>query len=165
MYNVNYFPEPTAYNFGNDLIKIPGLDGSGKMGKSEGNAINLADEPEIIRKKVMRAVTDSGPVSQNQEMTEPIKNLFTIMKVVSETDTLNFFIEKYNNCSIRYGDLKKQLAEDIIKVTSPIRERIIELKKDNNYLRKVIELGAEKARASASKTINEVREIIGFKKF
>ena len=165
MYNVDYFPEPTAYNFGEELVKIPGLDGSGKMGKSEGNAINLADEPEVIRKKVMRAVTDAGPTSPNQEMAESIKNLFTLLKVVSTPETVTFFTEKYNDCSIRYGDLKKQLAEDIIKFTTPIYERIIELKSDNNYLRKVINHGAEKARVSSIKTINEVREIIGFRKF
>ncbi len=56
MYNVNYFPEPDAYNFGKQLVKIPGLDGTGKMGKSEGNGIFLADTPEEIRKKVMRAI-------------------------------------------------------------------------------------------------------------
>ena len=165
LYKVDYFPEPTAYNFGKDLIKIPGLDGSGKMGKSEGNAINLADEPEVIRKKVMKAVTDSGPTKPNQEMADSIKNLFTILKVVSTPETVNYFNEKYNDCSIRYGDLKKQLAEDIISVTTPIREKIIELKSNNKYLRKVILMGAKKARESASKTIKEVREIIGFKSF
>jgi len=164
MYNVDYFPEPTAYNFGEQLVKIPGLDGSGKMGKSEGNAINLADSPEVIRKKVMRAVTDSGPVL-GQEMAEPIRNLFTLLKVVSTTDTVEHFTKTYNEGAIRYGDLKKQLAEDIIKFTTPIRERIIELQSDNNYLRKVIEQGAEKARASSTKTIKDVREIIGFRKF
>ncbi|MBI5542087.1 MAG: tryptophan--tRNA ligase [Bacteroidia bacterium] len=165
MYNVDYFPEPTAYNFGQELVKIPGLDGSGKMGKSEGNAVNLADEPEVIRKKVMRAVTDAGPTTPNQEMVESIRNLFTLLKVVSTPETVTFFTEKYNDCSIRYGDLKKQLAEDIIKFTTPIRERITELKADNDYLRKVINHGAEKSRISATKTINEVREIIGFRKF
>lgn len=54
MYNVDFFPEPVAYNFGKNLIKIPGLDGSGKMGKSEtgNNAIFLIDEPKVIRKKL-----------------------------------------------------------------------------------------------------------------
>ena len=165
MYKVDYFPEPEAYNFGQQLIKIPGLDGSGKMGKSEGNAVYLVDDPKIIRKKVMRAVTDSGPTKQNQPMTEAVQNLFTIMKVVSAQDTYEYFIEKYNSCEIRYGDLKKQLAEDIINVTSPMREKILEIYADNDYLRKVVKLGAEKARESASKTLREVREIIGFKPF
>jgi len=165
MYQTNFFPEPVAYNFGEKLIKIPGLDGSGKMGKSEGNAINLIDEPELIRKKVMKAVTDSGPTQKNQPMEEPIANLFAIMKVVSKEDTYNYFLDNYNNCNIRYGDLKKQIAEDIIAFTNPIRERILDLSKNNDYLNKVVALGAEKARASASNTIKNIRRIIGFKPF
>jgi tryptophanyl-tRNA synthetase len=167
MYNREYFPEPEAYNFGDKLIKIPGLDGSGKMGKSEGegNAIYLADPPEEIRKKVMRAVTDAGPTQMNQEKPEPIRNLFTLMSVVSTPDTVAYFDDQYNQCTIRYGDLKKQLAEDMVKFTTPFREKILELAADTNYLHKVAKLGKEKARESASKTISDVRQIIGFKEF
>ncbi len=165
MYKVDYFPEPHPFNFGDNLVKIPGLDGSGKMGKSEGNGIYLYDEPSAIKKKIMRAVTDSGPTEPNQEVAEPIKNLFTIMEQVSAPDTLQYFKEKYASCEIRYGDLKKQLVEDVTKFTTPIRERINEIKSDESYLTKVAQMGAEKARESARKTIKEVREIIGFKPF
>lgn len=165
MYGAEYFPEPDAYNFGQQLVKIPGLDGSGKMGKSEGNGIFLSDTPKDISKKVMRAVTDEGPSAPNQDPSEPIKNLFTIMDVVSDAETISFFREKYASCEIRYGDLKKQLAEDIIKVTEPIRERINDIKANDDYLRKVVKNGADKARESASKTVREVRQIIGYKSF
>ena len=165
IYNVDYFPDPEAFNFSQNLVKIPGLDGSGKMGKSEGNAINLADDPKVIRKKVMKAVTDAGPTEPNQSPTEPIQNLFSLMEVVSQEETLNFFQEKYASCEIRYGDLKKQLAEDIISFTTPIREKILSIHDDDTYLRKVTRMGAEKARESASKTLREVREIIGFRSF
>jgi tryptophanyl-tRNA synthetase len=162
---VEYFPEPDAYNFGKQLLKIPGLDGSGKMGKSEGNGIFLSDDPKDIRKKVMRAVTDEGPSAPNQEPSEPVKNLFTIMEAVSEPQTVIYFREKYASCEIRYGDMKKQLAEDIIKTTEPIRERINEILNDNSYLSKVVREGASKARESASVTLREVREIMGYKPF
>ena len=165
MYQTDFFPLPEPFNFGKDLIKVPGLDGSGKMGKSEGNGIYLIDSPEEVRKKVMKAVTDAGPAQMNQEMPEPIRNLFYLMEIVSEAQTILFFKEKYNHREIRYGDMKKQLAEDIIKITSPIRERILEIQKDSEYLKKVATMGAEKARASASKTLAEVRKIIGFKSF
>lgn len=165
IYGVDYFPEPDAYNFGNELIKIPGLDGTGKMGKSEGNGIFLADTPQEIRKKVMRAVTDTGPTAMNQEPSEPVKNLFTIMSVVSDPSTVKYFTEKHASCQIRYGELKKQLAEDIIKVTDPIRERINAILSDDKYLATVVKEGAEKARISASRTIRDVREIIGYKPF
>jgi tryptophanyl-tRNA synthetase len=165
MYGVDYFPMPEPFNFGENLIKIPGLDGSGKMGKSEGNGIFLAEDPKSIRKKVMRAVTDSGPTEKNQEPTEPIKNLFTLMEVMSTPDAVDYYKEQYANCTIRYGDMKKQLAEDIVAFTTPFREKIMEISNDENYLGNVAQMGAEKARQSAGQTIKDVRNIIGFKKF
>ncbi len=164
-YGVEYFPEPTAYNFGSELIKIPGLDGSGKMGKSEGNCIYLYDDPTTIEKKVKKALTDQGPTGPNQTKPDCIENLFTILKVVSTPEVVQYFDDKWNSCEIRYGDLKKQLAEDIIKVTSPIRERIIDIQNNEGYLRKVVNEGAEKARERAAQTIREVREIMGFRSF
>ncbi|WP_374164725.1 tryptophan--tRNA ligase [Arcticibacter sp. MXS-1] len=167
MYNVEYFPEPYAFTFSEKLVKVPGLDGKGKMGKSEGegNAVFLSDTPEVIRKKVMRAVTDGGPTEENQAKPDAIQNLFDLMKIVSSADTYSHFDELYNKCQIRYGDFKKQLAEDMIVATNPLRERINDIASNSDYLRKVSKLGAEKARASASKTLEEVRKIIGFKRF
>ncbi|MDA3944223.1 MAG: tryptophan--tRNA ligase [Bacteroidetes bacterium] len=167
MYSQDFFPIPQAFNFGEQLVKIPGLDGSGKMGKSEGegNAIFLADDPKSIRKKVMRAVTDSGPTAANQSKPEAIENLFKLMEVVSAEEVVKHFNEAYNNCTIRYGDLKKQLAEDIIIFTEPMRDRILSLSSDDAAISKAAKIGAEKARASAQKTIREVREIIGFRPF
>ncbi len=165
IYETEYFKEPDAFNFGEQLVKIPGLDGSGKMGKSEGNGIFLIDTPEEIRKKVMKAVTDAGPTTPNSEMPEAVANLFALMNVLSTPDTVSYFKEKYNDCSIRYGDLKKQLAEDTIKFTTPFREKVTAILADDAYMKKVIRMGAEKAHISASKTISEVREIIGFKKY
>ncbi|MFW5830821.1 MAG: tryptophan--tRNA ligase [Prolixibacteraceae bacterium] len=165
MYKKKIFPIPRPYTFdGKDMIKVPGLDGSGKMGKSEGNAINLFEDPKSIRKKVMRAVTDAGPTEMNQQKPEPVQNLFTLMEIVSTPDTVAYFDEQYNKCEIRYGDMKKHLAEDIIAYTSPIRERIINILEDDAYLAKVAGMGAEKARESASKTLQEVKKVIGFKK-
>jgi tryptophanyl-tRNA synthetase len=165
MYEVNYFPEPDAYNFSEKLLKIPGLDGTGKMGKSEGNGIFLADTPHDIRKKVMRAVTDEGPKTPGEKPSVPVQNLFTLMKVISDPSTVKYFTEKHASCEIRYGEMKKQLAEDIIRVTEPVRERISHILADKKYLASVVKEGAEKARASASKTLREVREIIGYKPF
>ncbi len=163
LYEKDVFPEPFAYNFGDQLVKVPGLDGSGKMGKSEGegNAIFLADTPEVIRKKVMRAVTDSGPTEPGQAKPEAIANLFQLMNLVSSKDTVAFFEEQWNACNIRYGDMKKQLAEDMILFTNPLRERIAEIQKDDDLLNRVMRQGAEKARESASKTLHEVRTVIG----
>ncbi|MBQ1186026.1 MAG: tryptophan--tRNA ligase [Muribaculaceae bacterium] len=164
-YKTEYFKEPTNFNFGGNAVKVPGLDGSGKMGKSEGNCIYLIDEEKVLRKKVMRAMTDEGPKEPNSPVSEPIANLFTLMELVSTPDTLQHFKDAYADCSIRYGDLKKQLAEDILKVTLPIRERILEIQGDDEYLGRVVRQGAERARETAAKTLREVREIMGIKKF
>lgn len=165
VYNVDYFPEPDAYNFGEELIKIPGLDGTGKMGKSEGNGIFMTDSPAEIKKKVMSAVTDTGPTKQNQKPSLGVANLFTLMEILSEPSAVEFFREKHASCEIRYGDMKKQLTQDIIAFTTPIRERIEEILSDPGYMRRVVEMGAEKARESAARTVREVREIIGYRQF
>ena len=98
MYKHDYFPEAFAFSYSHNLVKIPGLDGKGKMGKSEGdaNCIYLSDKPEAIRKKVMRAVTDSGPTEENQVKPVEIQNLFDLMKVVSSADTVAHFDDLYN---------------------------------------------------------------------
>jgi len=165
IYNQEYFKIPQPFNYGEALVKIPGLDGSGKMGKSEGNGLYLADDEKTIRKKVMKAVTDQGPTELNSVMPEPVRNLYTLLEVVSTPDTVEYFTEKFNSCEIRYGDLKKQLAEDIVNFTAPLRERILDISADTAYLQKVVNMGKEKAQASAAKTVKEVREIIGFKPF
>ncbi len=165
MYEVDYFPEPQAFNFGVQLVKVPGLDGTGKMGKSEGegNAVFLFDTDEALKKKVMRAVSDAGPSEPNSQKPEAIQNLFTLMDLVSTKDTLQFFEDAFNNCTIRYGDMKKQLAEDMIVFVSPIRSQITEILKDESLLTNVMKRGKEKAQASAQKTVSEVREIMGIR--
>ena len=165
-YSVNYFKEPIAFASNQQMIKIPGLDGSGKMGKSEGNCIYLIDEPKVIEKKVKGALTDNGPEGENTPKPDYIDNLFTILKVVSTPEVVAYYDNLWNTGAQRwYGELKKQLAEDIIKVTTPIRERINDVKNDSAYLAKVTKMGAEKARESAGKTLREVREIMGFRTF
>ena len=163
IYGVDFFTEPQSFSLGERALKVPGLDGSGKMGKSEGNAIYLIDDEKTISKKVMRAVTDAGPTEPNSEKPEPIQNLFTLMEIVSTPEVYQHFDGLYNDCAIRYGDMKKQLAADINAFCAPIRERILDIREDKELLSRVARIGAEKARESAAKTIEEVRHIIGFR--
>jgi len=163
IYGVDFFTEPQSFSLGERALKVPGLDGSGKMGKSEGNAIYLIDDEKTISKKVMRAVTDAGPTEPNSEKPEPIQNLFTLMEIVSAPEVYQHFDGLYNDCAIRYGDMKKQLAADINAFCAPIRERILDIQGDKELLSRVARIGAEKARESASKTIDEIRHIIGFR--
>ena len=164
-YGVDLFPEPANFDFGGKPVKVPGLDGSGKMGKSEGNCIYLIDDEKTLRKKVMRAVTGEGPKVPNSPVSEPVQNLFTLMELTSAPDVVQHFRDAYADCSIRYGDMKKQLAEDILKVTLPIRERILEIRNDNAYIGRVLRAGAERARERAAATLREAREVMGIRKF
>jgi len=157
------FPLPKAFNFGDDLVKIMSLDGLGKMSKSENhlNTLYLADEDELIRKKIMKAKTDSGPVEPDSVKPDYIQNLFTLLGLVSTPEVIAKYEADFNQCSIRYGDLKKQLAEDMVAFIAPIREKAKAIQDDKIYLSKIIQLGADKARASASETIQLVRKAVG----
>ncbi|MBQ9587390.1 MAG: tryptophan--tRNA ligase [Bacteroidales bacterium] len=165
MYGSEVFPLPQAIGSSTGLVKIPALNGSGKMGKSEGEAstIFLTDEPGVIRKKIMKAKSDSGPTEMNQQKPEEIENLFALLRAVSTPDTVSYFDDLYNRCQIRYGDLKKQLAEDMVAFVEPIRQRILEIDADEQRLRHIIDLGKEKARENAQRTIREVRHVIGYR--
>jgi tryptophanyl-tRNA synthetase len=157
------FPEPQAFNYGSELVKVPSLDGTGKMSKSENQfaTLYLNDDNELIRKKIMRAKTDSGPTSPNEVMPDYIQNLFQLMSLVSEEATIQKFTNDFNKASIRYGDMKKQLAEDMVGFITPIRQKAEGIYQDKSYLKKIIEEGAEKARNSAKKTIAKARDLIG----
>lgn len=157
------FPEPMAYNFGEDLVKVPSLDGAGKMSKSENQlaTLYLADTDEMIAKKVMKAKTDAGPTSPGMPKPDYIENIFQLMKLVCDQNAIDHFEEAYQNCNIRYGDLKKQLAEDMVKFISPIREKAESIRNDKKYLTEVMEMGAVKANASAAETMSLVRAAMG----
>ena len=161
------FPEPHAFNYGDELVKVPGLDGTGKMSKSENQfaSLYLSDEDELIRKKVMKAKTDSGPTEPNSPKPDYIENIFGLMKLVSNEEVLKKYGEDYNNCNIRYGDMKKQLGEDMVKFISPIREKADSIRNNAAYLKEVMEKGAEKARKSAKATMELVRKAIGLNYF
>ncbi len=165
LYKTDYFPLPQAFNFEGELVKIPSLDGNGKMSKSYGEqaTIYLIDEGNVLKKKIMRAKTDEGPKEKNSTKPVEIENLFSLLKLVSTPQIVQQFEDAYNDCSIRYGDMKKQLLEDMNVFLTPFRERIKELSANDDYLNKIIAIGTDKARESAKKTIKDVRSIIGFR--
>lgn len=157
------FPEPHPFNFGNALVKVPSLDGAGKMSKSENEnaTIYLSDSDDIIIKKVKKAKSDQGPTEPNSPMPDYIENLFLLMQLVSTQETVIKYKNDYQQCNIRYGDMKMQLANDIVNWVKPIREKTEALKNDISYLNKIMRIGKEKARASAAATLNEARKNMG----
>jgi tryptophanyl-tRNA synthetase len=162
-YGTDLFPEPHVFRFDQNTVKIMSLDGNGKMSKSENQnaTIYLKDDDETIRKKIMKAKTDACPTEANSEMPDYIQNVFQLMRLVSKPEIVDTYRSAYNNCNIRYGDMKKQLAEDMVAFIRPIREKSTALQEDETLLRKILKEGAEKARENASKTIAEARRLIG----
>mgnify|MGYP001025967191 CR=1 FL=1 len=159
------FPEPVAFSESGELLKVPSLDGKGKMSKSENEmaTIYLADSDDLIRKKIARAKTDAGPQAPNSPKSPEIENLFLLLKLVSAPETVAYFEQAYDNCTIRYGELKQQLADDMINLVRPIRERAAELQKDIETLKKIRKTGAEKACASAQQTLQLARSMMGIR--
>ena len=161
------FPEPKAFNYNEELVKVPSLDGSGKMSKSENQmaTLFLADSDEVIKNKVMKAKTDNGPTEPNSVKPDFVENVFLLMKLVSDENVVAKYEADYNSCTIRYGDMKKQLAEDMIAFIAPIREKVEAILDDENRLKQIMEAGAAKARKSAANTMQLVRESMGLKYF
>ena len=159
------FPVPKAFSYGKELVKILSLDGSGKMSKSEQqmNTVYLNDDDELIRKKIMKAKTDQGPTESNSPKPDYIQGLFTLLGLVSSQEVLTKFENDFNQCQIRYGDMKKQLADDLIRFITPIREKAAALQNDPAEIDRILMVGAEKARKSAESTLTEVRKALGFR--
>ena len=161
------FPEPYAFNFGEDLARVPSLDGAGKMSKSENQlaTLYLADNDDTIRAKIKKAKTDSGTAGTDVPMPESVVNLFLLLRLVSGVDVIEKFEADYRAGTIRYGDMKKELAERMVAFIAPIREKAEAIRNDEPYLRLVMEQGAAKARASAQVTLQLAREAIGLTYF
>ena len=167
LYQAEIFPEPQAFSETKELVKVPGLTGAGKMSKSAGEAdcIYLAEPADSLNKKIMRAKTDSGPATPGEQPSQAVQNLFDLMHLVCSSEVCAHYRETYDLGTIRYGDMKKQLAEDMERFIAPWREKISGILADDALLARTALLGAEKARASAAATLNEVRNLIGFRKF
>lgn len=163
----NVFPEPVAFNYNQELIKVPSLDGTGKMSKSENQmaTLYLADDDDTIRKKVKKAKTDTSVSGDGNAKPEAIENLFLLMRLVSKDDVIEKFEKDFADGTIRYGDLKEQLGNDMVAFISPIREKAIDILANEKYLREIMEQGAEKARKSAAATMRLVREVMGLNYF
>jgi tryptophanyl-tRNA synthetase len=175
-FNIRYgevFPEPYAFNFGEALARVPSLDGAGKMSKSENQnaTLYLVDSDDDIRRKIMKAKTETTSGGHDREtggemqtlnaMPESVANLFLLLRLVAAPEVVSKFEADYAAGTIRYGDMKKELAEGMVAFIAPIREKAEAIRNDLPYLRRVMEQGADKARASGQETLKLVREAIG----
>ena len=132
-----------------------------KMSKSDSNEnafILLADDPDTIRRKIKRSVTDSEGVVRYSDEQPGIKNLIDIYTQLANK-TIEEVVAMYEGKG--YGEFKADVAEVIVEALSPIREKYLELLKDKAYLEKVYAMGAEKAEKQARKTLRKVYKKVG----
>lgn len=136
------------------------LEPNKKMSKSLGDnhVINMSDESKVIEKKLARAVTDTG---NEKTLGAGTKNLFTLLEIFGDKNEYDFYVEARKAGTIKYSELKKNLAKLIAHYFADYRKKRIELENNPDYVMQVIAEGREKARAVANQTLAEVKEKIG----
>ncbi len=141
-----------------DIAVIPGLDGQ-KMSKSYDNSIGLFDGESVLKKKVMRIVTDSTPVEEPKN--PETCNLFALYRLFADSEKLENLRDRYVRGGTGYGDVKKELFGMIWEYFAPFRKRRNELASDRGELMNILAKGAEKARAVARQTLKEINDVTG----
>src|SRR5262249_54965065 len=126
-----------------------------------GSFVSLSDDEATIRKKVGRAVTDTGP--QAEAMSPGVQNLFTLLEAFAPPETVAHFHAEYEAGRLRYSELKPALADCMVQVLNPIRERREDLAAHPERVRDLLAAGAARARAIARETTAEVREKMGLR--
>jgi len=132
-----------------------------KMSKSatgSAHAVALLDPPDVARKKIMRATTDSNPAVDFETMGAGVKNLLAIHQAFAgcTDDAL-----RNEFAGLRYGDLKKKVAETVAASLEPIQKRYREIEADTAYLDGVLRAGADRIRPLAEETVRLTKERMG----
>jgi len=154
---------PETKRFETEGSYVPSLLGQGKMSKSiEGSGIELMDSLEVIKKKLSKTPTDSGQ-GDSVPVEGGVANLLTFVSLFQGEAKRKEYETLYTSSGIRYGDLKKSLAEAIYEELKPIQAKRTELEANPEYVEQVINDGAKKAREIARETISEVKEKMGLR--
>ena len=170
------FPQPDRFATTGEYV--PSLSGEGKMSKSvEGSFINLTDSIDEIYSKLKRVPTDGGKgkiKTQKSKLKKDeisfmcdgneshgVHSLYSFVGLFMGEEKQKEMVEQYQSSGIRYGDLKKELADAIFAEIKPIQEKRSELEKDTAYVDRVIQQGAEKARVIAGETVRDVKKKMG----
>ena len=157
------FVVPGPYILG-DVAKITDLvEPAAKMSKSSSSPqgiVDLLDEPDVIRRKISRAVTDTGSEIRADEQAKPgVTNLLRIYSALSG-ESVAALEARYAGGG--YGTFKKELAEVVVDALTPIRERTEKMLADEAGLDRLLAAGAARAREIASRTMATVRDRVGF---
>ncbi|MFH1827071.1 MAG: tryptophan--tRNA ligase [bacterium] len=154
------FPEPIRYISEGEYI--PSLTGEGKMSKSvEGSYINLTDSLEEIEKKIAKIPTDSGKGSL-PKANAGVMTIFKLIELFQGKDIKSKTEKDYEDQGLKYNDIKIALSKSIYDELASFQNKRNELLKNDKYINEVIQQGANKAQVIAKKTIDEVKEKMGF---
>lgn len=154
------FPEPQRFATAGEYV--PSLSGEGKMSKSvEGSYITLMDDLSMIKKRLASAPTDSGVTGGAVPTTGGVANLFTMAKLFGSDALYRKYADDYTAGTIRYGDMKADLAGAIFAELQPLQEKRRELEANPTYVDHVLADSREKCLARASATMTEVKEKMG----
>ena len=152
----NVFIIPDA-DINKSLQLIPGIDGQ-KMSKSYGNDIPIFADEKIVRKRIMSITTDSTCVDQPKDKDTPLFQIYSLFLAENEKKELE---TRFDNPGLRYGDVKKELADKIIAYFQPYREKREYLENNMDYVKNVLKDGAEKASITADKYLTASRDAMG----
>jgi tryptophanyl-tRNA synthetase len=157
-YNTNVLIEPQMKN--TEILKVLGIDGKEKMGKSLNNHIELASTPEETQQRVMMMVTDPNRMKRNDPGNPDICNVFSMHKIFTSEADVEMINTECRRAGIGCVDCKKRFAESLNKALQPFREKRALLAADPDFVTGVLHDGAERARAIARQTMDEVREAV-----
>lgn len=143
-----------------EVAIVPGTDGQ-KMSKSYGNTIEFFAPEAMLKKQVMSIITDSKGVEEPKNPDSC--NVYQIYKLFLDENEQKELADKYKNGGLGYGEVKKMLLTCIMDYFRPYREKRVELEKNLDYIKSVINTGADKANEFANKTLEEVKIAIGLK--
>jgi tryptophanyl-tRNA synthetase len=150
------FPEPKALL--TETKKILGLDGKGKMSKSNAPStyIALNDSPSVIRQKIAGATTDVG---NEKEISPGTSNLILLLEIFAGKERAEYYWEERRRGTIKYSQMKPELAEAIIRELAPIQKRRQEI--SDEEVKKILKQGAERLQSEAQKNIKEIKQAMG----
>ncbi len=148
-------PEPSIRE---SVAVVPGIDGQ-KMSKSYGNTLEIFGDPGVLKKRVMRVVTDSKGLADPKD--PETCNVFKLYRLFASPDQVAALADRYRAGGMGYGDAKKALFEILWEFLAPFRARRQELERNPDYVEQVLRAGAEKARREARKTLDAARRAVG----
>ncbi len=144
-----------------DIGTLPGTDGKAKMSKSAGNVINLSDDSEAVKKKVMRMYTDSNRVKGDEPGNVEGNPVFTYLEAFSQSEKSKSKVEeikaRYQKGTIKDVEVKELLVEVLEGFLEPIRKKRVQFESQPELIEKILKVGTEKARAEAKKTLEDVK--------